>query len=254
MTKTILKLAVAVGIVLLGLATAPQAQAGPNMAMCITTAPGDVGGDCESSSYNDVYITSDGTAGGTTIVANGVTAILGTQVTVAAGVISFNGSIGGWSINVSTGINNGNDGIDLNSVNKTSTAGTLDVYFQTDGVSGSTPFTAQIGGTNPAGGTTTYDGCITSNDLFIDFCAFQNDVGATTFSATGGFSKNYGNITPASSPFGLMEELNLVAGSSGGTFSGDYSLVPVPEPSSIVLFGGALLIACGAMRRKVQKS
>jgi hypothetical protein len=74
-----------------------------------------------------------------------------------------------------------------------------------------------------------------------------------TFTTAGGFSANYGAITGAA-PFGLFEELGLVATQSGTLFSGDYQLTAVPEPTSILLLGGVLALAGRSLRKKYQKA
>jgi len=259
MTRTILKLAVAiaVGVFVLGLAM-PQAHA-QLMSLCLTAAPGDVSGDCTSGAYDSVFIQSDGTIPGTTITSNGVTAVLGVNVIVGPGEVIFQGGVDGWNINVSTGTTNGNLGIDLNSLNITSAVGSLDVYFWEDGVTGNNTYTAQIGGTNPAGGTTAYDGCLNNNDTGY-FCTdnaglpFQQSIGQQVFTSAGGFSANYGNVNPTGlgSPFEIFEELNLTATGGSETFSGDYGFVATPEPTSVLLLTGVVLAVFGAIRRKTR--
>src|SRR5258706_144531 len=117
MTNKLLKITLAVAVGFFALGLAPNAQGAQTMALCLTDAPGNIGGDCNSATYHDVVILSDGTNAGTTIIANGVTAVLGVNVQIGPNSITFIGTVGGWTLNVSTGQNFGpTGGIDLNSV------------------------------------------------------------------------------------------------------------------------------------------
>ena len=52
-------------------------------------------------------------------------------------------------------------------------------------------------------------------------------------------------------PYSLTERIRIVFGAGGGTFSGDFNVSAVPEPTSIVLLGSMLLGLGTAIRRKM---
>jgi hypothetical protein len=58
--------------------------------------------------------------------------------------------------------------------------------------------------------------------------------------------------TPATvSPYSLTQRIRVTFGAGGGTFSGDFQVSSVPEPTSIVLLGSMLLGLGTAIRRKM---
>jgi len=56
------------------------------------------------------------------------------------------------------------------------------------------------------------------------------------------------------SPFSLGIVLSLVNPVRGGTASGDIALNAVPEPASVTLLGGVMLVAVSAIRRKMRRA
>jgi hypothetical protein len=256
MINRLFKFTLASAVGLFGLGLGSQAQAAPTMLLCLSNSAS-YAGSCGAAPTDFVLVESDGTNAGTTIVSNGVAAVLGTNVIIGANHITFQGTVDGWTLNVSTGVNGApTGGVDLNSIDQWNGTGShnLDIFFQNVGNFGT--YGAHIGGTNPDGGTTNFDGCINPNSLIGAICSGVSslaDVGAKSFTANGGFSANYGSITGAA-PFGLFEELGLVATTPGTLFSGDYQLTAVPEPTSILLLGGVLALAGRSLRKKYQKA
>ncbi len=180
-----------------------------------------------------------------------------------AGVITYNGSIGGnWIVNVTTGVSKPVLGsaaapwMDLNSVNITSSGGghlrfgVKDIDFTgpiTGGVAG--PFAANVGGTVGPGGTASFDFYgddnnqsglppFTFTDLFVSLGPFG--VGAFSGTTSGSFNAN--------SPFGLLIVADVTHTGAGVT-SFDAEL-KVPEPISLTLLGFGLIGLIGYRRKK----
>jgi len=164
-------------------------------------------------------------------------------------VVTYIGTIGTWSLNVSTGSSHGASAgtdLDLNTVNSTSATSTLTIQFSDTGfpVSGSEEF--KVGGTLQGTGTLT----------------FNEYAGATKFSTTTPIGST---LTFSSSPFagstggaytggGAFTEVAVLAFTGPGSTSFDAALTPVPEPTSVALFGGALLVIGSAFRRKLRRA
>jgi len=150
-----------------------------------------------------------------------------------AGVIAYLGSIGIWTVNVSTGISENSAGnlyMDLNSINKSRAAGTLKISL-TDTVvpTSATPYTLSVGGTTA--GTVT----VTSPDTLGPLGG-----GAFSGSTTGTFS---------SAEAVLVTEITH---SGAGLTSFDTELAAVPIPAAFWLLGSGLMGLIGIRRRVVK--
>jgi hypothetical protein len=166
--------------------------------------------------------------------------------------VTYVGTIGTWTLNVSTGSSHGasvGTDLDLNSANSTTAASTLTILFSDSG------FTSGAGGrTLSVGGT--LQGAMSS----VSFGAWE---GATLFDTAP--ADRIGSIlTFTTSPFAgtsggpgagadLTERAILTATGAGST-SFNFALAPVPEPASVMLFGGMLLATVGAIRRKARRA
>jgi len=168
-----------------------------------------------------------------------------------AGVIVFIGPVGGFTINVSTGVNNTTLGaalipsLDLNSINFTMGTGSLDVYLTDTGFTALGPAMMSIGGVSA--GNVTYAAWADGSNIAF---ATGNPLGILgPFS--GAFSGTMGmvGLAASSTPYSLTQRVSIVHTAAGAT-SFNATLV-VPEPGTLVLLGLALVgVAVFARRRK----
>jgi hypothetical protein len=176
---------------------------------------------------------------------------------------TYDGSVGNWDINVTTGISAPGQSpvLDLNSIDNrdASTAGeTLTITWSADDFtplpSGGTGFTLSVGGTVGANGTVTESIYGASSNNLLDE---SQQIGSTlSFSdppavAFSGSTTAY----PASvtNPFSLTEVTTITFGAHAGQASFDASIDEVPEPAAAVLLGSAMLFIVMAVRKKVGK-
>ena len=172
---------------------------------------------------------------------------------------TFNGVLGDWNINVTTGTADPGQSpiIDLNSINHhnaSNTPSTLTMEWSADGFTPASPgFELNIGGTIGAHGTLTaalYGG---TSDTRFDL---SNEIGSTLVfnSPPVNFSGSEdAYYTGGTSPYAITEVATLTFGKSAGQASFDYSVDAIPEPASVVLLGSIGLIAATIARRRVQK-
>lgn len=168
-----------------------------------------------------------------------------------AGCVTFSGGVGVFIVNVSTGTHGHPGGIDLNSVDVGAGGGTLTIMLSDNGMSPlSNEFRLEIGGTI-GGGTLDVMGFGGNSDTLFDT---SHQIGSTlTFNTSPFAGETFGSVTGVA-PYSLTIETILTFGALGGHTSYDASLDPVPEPSSVALLGGVLLLTAGVLRRKLRKS
>jgi len=179
----------------------------------------------------------------------------------AVNCVTFSGSVGNYSINVSTGINSTglfNPFLDLNSVNVVLPAiaggpagppGTLVIMGSANGYTAATPnFSFHVSGTPPAGWGTSFAAYGGNSNTLFDM---SNQIGSTlSFPTTGlPFVGMTGGLGNTANPYSLTIAASINA-SASGTASFDAALNAVPEPVSVSMLGGVLLLTASALRRK----
>jgi hypothetical protein len=147
-------------------------------------------------------------------------------------------------------------------------AGTVNIFFTAadfpnpPGVGG-----YSVGGTNGPTTTTSVSACYAptagtpqpgSFDLSAGLtpCASYTPEIVTYSSSLTGYSSSGGSsgIAPLANAFNLEEDVTITNTAGSTQATGDFSLIPAPEPTSILMLGGALALACGAIRRKLHNN
>lgn len=168
-----------------------------------------------------------------------------------ANCVTFNGTLGNYLINVSTGLSQDgvNPFLDLNSVNLTTVAnaGLLTIKTSSNGyLTNGTQFQLKVGGTDGTGGTVAFSAFGGSSNTLFDT---SNQFGSTLVFNSGAFSGTTTGAGNSANPFSLTLEAQINGVTAGAT-SFDAALDAVPEPASVFLLGGAFLGLASIIRRK----
>ena len=161
----------------------------------------------------------------------------------------------GWIINITSGADKDIAApalMDLNSFNIAfPSAGTLTILLSDDGF---TP-AAKLFGFRGSGTTT---GGTISFSAYEDTTKFglTNQIGTTQNVTTfGDFAFSTGSAIATGNPYSLTEVVTVSFGEGGGIVGFDAAVNPVPEPGSIALMLGGILVLTGAaLRRKFSRS
>jgi PEP-CTERM motif len=162
-------------------------------------------------------------------------------VTGCEGVVGFAGSVGNFTLNITTGttkpaVGSATDPVlDIASLNATSFlgGGTLIITFSENGFTGQVPgFTGSIGGTTTGTGVT--------YSAFLDGASLGT-TGVLTPTAGGSFNGVFfSNFGPTSNSYALTQQLVIVHSGANQLTSVD-AMLHAPEPGSLVLLGSGLL-------------
>lgn len=188
-----------------------------------------------------------GSASGTYVGIGGPTNYFGMTVSATVGIFT--------SVSTGTGQTSPGTDQDLNTLNiSASGPGTLYLVWDTYSYNSGAPISlngsvTMDGGESSVSDTWCYEE-FTPGTTGICGGGSTPIIGTSSTTHTGSLSQT-GSLLPGVSSFGLEQDITVTF-TKAGTFSADLSLVPAPEPTSILLFGGALAFACGAIRRKIQ--
>lgn len=174
-----------------------------------------------------------------------------------ANCVTFNGTLGNYIVNVSTGLaNNGiNPFLDLNSVNLAlgGNAGLLTISASANNYTAPAPqFSLRVGGTNSLGGAVSFAGYGGNSNTLFDT---SQQLGSTLTFVTDPFSgsTSSGAIGASSNPYSLTIVATL-NGVTPGAASFDAALNAVPEPATMALLGAVLLFTASGLRRKFHRT
>jgi hypothetical protein len=245
------------------------------------TGIGQAGGNGQVVLWNGTTVTYaawNGTSWNLVCSSGGGSGVCGgnvTATTFGSGQLSLQVvSVGGWSVSTDTGSSNspncsgvyGPDCANTSEVNAQSFLGdttALAVYFGTTGFASESGLICAesasgiTGSNSPSASASCYAGSGTpftfSDETIPTGFTSGNQIGSTlTLTALG--STTSGGSAPLTAPFSLGIEDTFKGGSTSDAYNVDTTISAVPEPASVTMLGGVLLLAAGAIRRKTRKA
>jgi len=181
----------------------------------------------------------------------------------ASGVVTFSGTVGDYTLNITTGLtmpaigSASNPVMDILSFNATLLAPTSEVltiaFSATDFTASPVGLALQIGGTSIGGSATVVDSAyFDKTDKLFGTGSLIGSTGALAGSPFGGSA--VGAVT-SPSPYSLTDIITLTPGTGGSQpiVSFDASLSATPEPASLFLVGSGLA-GWGFLRRFRKKA
>jgi len=176
-------------------------------------------------------------------------------------------TVGNYTIasNIAIQLNNGNNPLlDMSYVASTSVANAGTIVFEAmaNGYTVNAPSTQLVGNGNSSLGDTVNLTSYGGNNNTIcpagpNACTPSSN-GSNVLNNLTGLSENLSVVASGGgatvNPYSLGLVLSLVNPVRGGTASGDIALNAVPEPASVTLLGGVMLVAVSAIRRKMRRA
>jgi hypothetical protein len=204
---------------------------------------------------NTAIISDNGAC--TDVGASTACATLSGDSTPAAGTDTVSGTLGNWSILVTSGTSSSPSdvpfGLDLTSLTATcesTCAGqTLiirysDINFSPANPSFITGYSTTINGT---GGSTSESAYYDNTNTIFGTGTLIGTVGPFTSTSSGTTTGGVGSVAPYS--LTLVQTFSSSGGTGALSFSSDGSVASVPEPSAFMLFG-SVLVGCGVLLRR----
>jgi len=174
-----------------------------------------------------------------------------------ADCVTYIGAVGSWQVDVTTGIEGGLPFFDINSINAIRSGGQkspLTISFSDDGLTLPGAFVFDVGGTL----SSTSSKRVISFQAWTDTVKFghAHEIGSIlTFHTTPFSGTTKGSTGSKNSALTIGAYIDLGALNAKGAMSFDASLTPVvPEPASISMLGGALLLLGSALRRQMKSN
>jgi hypothetical protein len=177
------------------------------------------------------------------------------------GQTTVSGTINGWKITVVAGVTNspsltpvGLDLASLTAVCSTGSCGDLLVEYSDINFNVAVPaggFTTTYSSTQAGTGSTLQKAWFDNGNTLFTQTTLIGTVGPFTSSNVGHAS---GGAIASDSSYSLTLAQFFSGGTNGTQYSVDGNITAVPEPVSVSLLGGVLLVTVGAIRRKMRRA
>jgi hypothetical protein len=190
-------------------------------------------------------------------------------IVCAGASCSFVGAVGNYSIasNIASQSNGTNPFLDLSYSARTSVAGAGTIMFEAiaNGYTVNTPVTELVANGNSTLGdqitigsfggnnNTTCGGGVNGCSAGTNGAALGN-IGPLTVAQSASFAQQAAGGGNTVNPYELGLSVTLANPTNAGAGSGDIQLNAVPEPASVVLLGGVLLLVGTRLRRKMRRA